>query len=304
MDARAGRLLELHRHRGDDVDGRRPVLPRPEIRLGDAYLLGMVHDLLLHGFPGEVDPEVRGDDLRRVERDALRPDPGRRGRPGRRRRLPARPHGVQPDVHRRGHRQVRRGIPAVRPLGIDDHRLRRRRRLCHPGRFFRRHPDRHPPDRPDRRRRCRARRHGLPGRAGRRRPGPEGCRLGGRRPDLAALALVPGDDGAELPALLALRPDPHGRVLLDDVPGAGRAERLGFPVLPDDAHAPRRRPLRRAVDGGLHAALDHRLRLHAARDPVSRRRSGVRRRKDHAARPEKIARWGCGGCSWRCCSPP
>ena len=93
------------------------------------------------------------------------------------------------------------------------------------------------------------------------------------RKDAAWAALAPtwqlwpaflADDGAELPALLALRPDPAGRVHLDDLPRAGRAERLGFPVLPDHAQAPRRLARRRAVDGGLHAALDHRLRLHGA----------------------------------------
>ena len=161
MDAGSLGLLELHRHRRDDVHDRAHLLPRAQVDVGDAHLLGLVHDLLLHGLPGQVHPPVRGHDLRRVERDALRDGEGRRGGPARGGDLPPRADDLQPDVHQRRHGQVRRGVPAPAALGGDADRPGRRRDLRDPGRVLRRHPDRRLPDAPHRRRRGHHGRHGL-----------------------------------------------------------------------------------------------------------------------------------------------
>ena len=290
VDARPVRLFELHRYRRHDVHDRRAVLPRHESGLGHSYLLGLVHHLLLHGLSGQVDPPLRRHDLRRVECHALRRDARRRGGPSLGRAVSPCAHDLQPHVHLGRHRQVRRGIPALRPDRIHTRRPGRRRRLCHAGRLFRRHPHRHPADFPHRRRRRDPGHHGLqPGRL--ERPGRgQGPGLVFHGAVLDALAGLPGDDAARLPAFSFSGPDHAGGVPLADLPGSGRAQRLGFPVFPDHPVSARRPAGRRHVDRGLHPPMGHRLGFSRPRHPVARTPGRVRCRENHAACSQEPAR--------------
>ncbi|MCK7540077.1 MAG: hypothetical protein MZV63_58815 [Marinilabiliales bacterium] len=267
---------------------RAHLLRRAQVDVGDPHLLGLVHHRVLHGLPGQVHPPLRGHDLRRVERDAFRDGEGRRGGPAGGGDLPAGADDLQPDVHQRRHGQVRRGVPAPAALGGDAHRPRRRGRVCDAGRLLRRHPDRHLPDAAHRRRRGHHGRHGLR-QAGGGDLHPEGAGLVLAQADLDAVVGIRGGDAAGLPAFRPVRPAHGGGLLLDDLPRPQRPERLGLPVLPDDAVAARRPAGRRDVDGRLQPALGPGRELHGPGHLLPGEPGGLRRREDHAAGPAEDA---------------